>query len=111
MGGSVPPPAKKVPIVPSWKWNKGHTQLTALTFRHLPADAVIVITCVGRSCPAARWTANATHASRLARPLKGRSLDVGTQLTVAINVPGQPAERARFVTRYGQAPSATLISS
>jgi hypothetical protein len=105
-----PPPAPKVPIVPFWKWNNGHTQLTSLTFRHLPADAVIVISCVGRSCPAARWTANATDVSNLARRLKGRSLDVGTRLTITINVPGRRPEVALFVTRYRRAPSATLIS-
>lgn len=98
-----------VKLVLAWHWAPRHTRLGSVVFVKMSRRASVAVTCAGKRCPRARWSAR-THRGvvKLRHHLAGRSFAAGDRLTITIRVPGKRRERVSIRIRPGRRPAMIL---
>jgi hypothetical protein len=91
-------------------YTPSYTKILGLFVNGLSAQTTVLVGCHGHGCPFLRRTP-ASNAKRgapgvlnLARSFRGRRLPVGTQITVAITIPGGIGKFYAFTMRTGRGP-------
>jgi hypothetical protein len=105
---TVAPKARRgrlqVKVVAAWSWTAKRTRLKALALDKLPRHVAVRLSCRGKGCPRARWSARPGRARSLLSHLRHASFAAGDRLTLAISEPGHRSERIAIRIRPGRRP-------
>jgi hypothetical protein len=97
-----------VKVVARWFWAPSHTRMKSLRLLKLPHRATLALSCAGKDCPRAHWSAGPGHAKRLLRHLRRTTFTPGDRLVLSISERGYRTERIAIRIRAGRKPLMSL---